>query len=158
MGFESANYVYWPKRIPVIDWDSFLTINGAKHNPEASHFPEYILQGCDHWIDLQILPATNNIPLRISVRIALCNPDPAIDRLLKLLHSLLAKGGGTLVDQYSHKMIRSWTPSAVGSLRESFQQQQQSFSKFFGNKKAAVPADQVFRLLQGKTHLEKDDP
>ncbi len=149
MSFESANFLYWPERTPVGGWGRFLMQQGAEPRPDGSGFPQYFVKGDDHWIDFQVVPSQGDNPERISVRIALCNPDPAVERLMHSLRLLLAEGGGTVVDQHSGKRIRILTPAAESILQESYLAQQRRFLTYFGSRKAAIPAEAVFELMRG---------
>ncbi len=149
MGFESANFAYLPERSPVDGWHAFLLEKGAvPRSAGQSAFFHYVLKGTDHWIDLQIIHSGGERPDRVAVRIALCNPDQAIGPLLDLLRLLLEEVGGVVVDQHTGKRFKRWDQSAENVFRESFSEQQKRFAAFFGNRRAPIPADEVFDFFR----------
>ena len=148
MGIESANFVYWPERTPSVGWGNVLLQQGASPTAGASAFSQYILKGDDYWIDFQIIPSEGNIPESVSVRIALCNPDPAFERLLKFLRFLLNEGGGAVVDTHSGTKVCNLASAAADKLRRSISDQQQRFRTFFGSYRAPVPAEAVFEVMR----------
>ncbi len=152
MGFESARFSYSPDRSPAGGWEHFLSNKGAERRPSGtSRFRQYALKSSGYWIDFQILAAGGVLPERISIRIALCNPEQATEQLLNSLRLLLEEGGGAMVDENSGRRIRAWDSAAESTFRESLLQQQRRFRRFFGDRRAAVPAEEVFDIVRGPT-------
>jgi len=150
MSFESANFVFWPETTPISGWGLYLLNHGAEPHPTGGNTEQFALRGSEYWIDFQIVPSNSHIKERISIRMALCNPEPAFERLLKSLRNLLEEGGGVIVDQGSHSKIRTWTDTVESDLRTSYLEQQQRFRSFFGDRRAAIPADSVFEQMREK--------
>ncbi len=157
MSFESANFLYFPESTPSGGWGRFLVRNGAEARRTGSEFAQYTQKGKNYWIDFQILPANGDMLDQISIRSALCNPDPVIDHLLRSLRTLLAEGGGKVVDRHSGQEVRIWSPAAEAVLVQSFRDQQRRFSRFFGTSKAAIPAETVFEHFRKEIGSKEEE-
>jgi hypothetical protein len=151
MGLESANYVFNSHaRVEISQLAVVVKNLGGHENPlkRPNHGTEFIINGENHWIDLQWLDQSQTGRPAVFIRVALCNPLDVGAFLKNLLDAMFDLGEAVLFDTRSKLEWRSWNNRNWEELWDSYLHQRSDFRKAFGNYEAAISAGKVFENLR----------
>ena len=139
---ESAVYSWMPASGDSAKCRDALVMLGA----EAVDAEHLILREAGHWIDVQIdVPAPS-----VSLRLAFCNPEPALAALRAAFEALEGAGPGELVDVATRERFPSIDDATWARVVSTFEERRQEFRSHFGEFTAAISAEEVFEYVRAQ--------
>jgi len=144
MGIESANYQFSPREASRASISAVLKDLGAFLR-EGSEGDLFVIRGPEHWIDLDLADSPNHI----SIRVAVCNPPPALSVLRGVFDALGARIGGELVDlETRHRHPARLGDEEWRTLVSALEAKRSRFGKAFRDFRAALSGDHVFSYMR----------
>jgi hypothetical protein len=150
MGLESANYMYVTNNASKDLLVNLLTeIPGTHLKSSMNDKFLYLEQVKDGFlIDFQVFPQAEGSALKLSMRIALCNPNNVLEALTECFKVLISKFGGKIFDLETDKSFLSLTDDSIQQIREGFFQKKAKFQQWHGDFTAGISGDKVFEYMR----------
>ncbi len=145
MGLEAIVYYYVPNKKCSLNFEGVLTEFGAEkyRSKNFAEWNTYNLFSEDKYY-IELLEITTKDSFKyLSIRLALCNPENALDKLYELLTCLLEVGKGYIVDSYSKAEIREIDKLNQQLLFDSFIKKREKFHKNYGFFTKAISCDEI---------------
>lgn len=149
MGLESANYKFTVRNHNPSDFVPILEELGAVPKaPEDGGFLPFELKTDEYFIDFMVYPNEEKSFVTLSLRVALCNPDTVVLKVINILSKLAERFQGTIFDQNAKASFLSIGDKERIQIMDAFVNKKAEFQKWYGNFTAAISGEKVFEYIR----------